>query len=100
MRLALLALAISVFAIGATEFAIVDLLSDVAADLGVSIPSADEIAAFSSATRSVPGAAGLPSPVRWTHDPVVVFVLADVSVWRVDGPFGTWLAGVNRWFEG
>ncbi|MET1076248.1 MAG: MFS transporter [Umezawaea sp.] len=40
MRLALLALAIGAFAIGTTEFVIVGLLPDVAADLGVSIPSA------------------------------------------------------------
>ena len=40
MPVALLALAISAFAIGTTEFVIMGLLPDVAADLGVSIPSA------------------------------------------------------------
>ncbi|MFC6087142.1 MFS transporter [Sphaerisporangium aureirubrum] len=40
MTLALLALAIGAFGIGTTEFVIVGLLPDVAADLGVSIPSA------------------------------------------------------------
>ena len=40
MPVALLALAISAFAIGTTEFVIMGLLPEVAADLGVSIPSA------------------------------------------------------------
>lgn len=40
MNVALLALAIGAFGIGTTEFVIVGLLPDVAADLGVSIPSA------------------------------------------------------------
>lgn len=41
MPVALLALAISAFAIGTTEFVIMGLLPEVAIDLGVSIPSAD-----------------------------------------------------------
>jgi len=40
MPLALLALAISAFGIGTTEFAVVGLLPDVASDLGVDIPAA------------------------------------------------------------
>lgn len=40
MSLALLALAISAFGIGTTEFAVAGLLPDVAADLGVDIPTA------------------------------------------------------------
>ncbi|RMQ85444.1 hypothetical protein ALP97_04860, partial [Pseudomonas salomonii] len=40
MPLSLLILALSAFAIGTTEFVIMGLLPDVAADLGVSIPGA------------------------------------------------------------
>jgi DHA1 family inner membrane transport protein len=40
MRLPLLALAVSAFAIGTTEFVVMGLLPQMAADLGVSIPSA------------------------------------------------------------
>lgn len=40
MPLAILALAISAFAVGTTEFVIMGLLSDVAADLAVSVPTA------------------------------------------------------------
>ena len=40
MPLALLALTISAYAIGTTEFVIVGLLPVIAADLGVSLPSA------------------------------------------------------------
>ncbi|HSC78714.1 MAG TPA: MFS transporter, partial [Chitinolyticbacter sp.] len=40
MPLALLALTISAFAIGTTEFVIVGLIPTIAADLGVSVPSA------------------------------------------------------------
>lgn len=39
MPLSLLILALSAFAIGTTEFVIMGLLPDVAADLGVSIPA-------------------------------------------------------------
>lgn len=40
MPLALLALTLSAFAIGTTEFVIVGLIPTIAADLGVSLPSA------------------------------------------------------------
>ncbi|MCI0139945.1 MFS sugar transporter, partial [Enterococcus faecalis] len=40
MPLALLALTISAFAIGTTEFVIVGLIPTIGADLGVSLPSA------------------------------------------------------------
>ena len=40
MPLALLALTISAFAVGTTEFVIVGLIPTIAADLGVSLPSA------------------------------------------------------------
>lgn len=40
MPLALLALTISAFAIGTTEFVIVGLIPTIAVDLGVSVPSA------------------------------------------------------------
>jgi len=40
MPLALLALAVGAFGIGSTEFVIVGLLPEVAADLGASVPSA------------------------------------------------------------
>jgi hypothetical protein len=40
MPVALLALAISAFGIGTTEFAVAGLLPDIAADLGVDIPTA------------------------------------------------------------
>ncbi|QRN79837.1 MAG: MFS transporter, partial [Nocardiopsis sp. BM-2018] len=43
MRLALLALALGAFAIGTTEFVIMGLLPEVAADLGVSIPTAGHL---------------------------------------------------------
>src|SRR5690349_13302727 len=40
MRLPILALAVSAFAIGTTEFVVMGLLPQMASDLGVSIPSA------------------------------------------------------------
>lgn len=46
MPIALLALTLSAFAIGTTEFVIVGLIPTMATDLGVSIPSAGYLSAF------------------------------------------------------
>ncbi|MDX3068625.1 MFS transporter, partial [Streptomyces sp. ND04-05B] len=43
MPLALLALAVGAFGIGTTEFVIMGLLPEVAADLGISIPAAGHL---------------------------------------------------------
>jgi DHA1 family inner membrane transport protein len=55
MPIALLALTLSAFAIGTTEFVIVGLIPTIANDLSVSLPSAGLLSASTrSASRSAP----------------------------------------------
>ena len=55
MPLALLALAVSAFGIGTTEFVMMGLLPNVADDLGTSVPTAGYlVSAYASASSSAP----------------------------------------------
>lgn len=71
MPLALLALTISAFAIGTTEFVIVGLIPTIASDLGVSLPSAGLLVSLYALSGSLDAREGLPArtaePVELAH---------------------------------
>ncbi|MCQ4380093.1 MFS sugar transporter, partial [Clostridioides difficile] len=71
MPLALLALTISAFAIGTTEFVIVGLIPTIGADLGVSLPSAGLLVSLYALSVAI-GAPLLPAlPGRVPRKPLL-----------------------------
>ncbi|MDE3736438.1 MFS transporter [Pseudomonas resinovorans] len=90
MPLALLALTLSAFAIGTTEFVIVGLIPTIAADLGVSLPSAGLLVSLYALGVAV-GAPVLTAltgklPRKWLLlSLMVLFTLGNLLAWQAPG---------------
>ncbi|MCZ2720408.1 MFS transporter [Marinomonas sp. 15G1-11] len=87
MPLALLALTLSAFAIGTTEFVIVGLVPTIAADLGVSLPSAGLLVSLYALGVAIGAPVLTALTGRWNRKSVLltlmgIFVLGNLLAWQ------------------
>ncbi|UOO82899.1 MFS transporter [Uruburuella testudinis] len=96
MPLALFALMLGAFAIGTTEFVIVGLLPTIAADLGVTLPSAGLAVSLYALSVAVSAPLLTAATARWPRKNVLlmlmaVFVVGNLLAWQATG-FATLLS--------
>ncbi|MBY6224320.1 MFS transporter [Ferrimonas balearica] len=90
MPVALLALTLSAFAIGTTEFVIVGLIPTMAADLGVSVPSAGLLVSLYALGVAIGAPVLTALTSRWQRKTVLLsvmtlFVLGNLLAWQAPG---------------
>lgn len=90
MPLALLALTLSAFAIGTTEFVIVGLVPTIASDLGVSLPSAGLLVSLYASGVAIGAPVLTALTARWNRKNVLLglmalFVAGNLLAWQAPG---------------